>query len=882
MADERLSFIVEVRDRGTAILSAVASKLDGVDSAQKRVTKSTRQYADSAAKLTGLEDKHADMLGRVTVAEQRLSEVRGNANAKLSQIARAEQSLLKARRDAARAAKTVAREIEKAATPDGQKSGRSFVQGLLHWLGKGAGDLEAAGKAAGEDVNARLIGALKTPYVGPILAGVITAAALTVLPAAGAVAGGAIVAGVGAGLAALPIVFAAKSQRVRDAWRSTLADMGADVRVLSKPFETVLVALSVVARRTLANLKPELAGAFKDLAPGLASFGDQIGRTFERIGPAIRPVSQAFAAVLVALGPGLQSAINSIAGGLIRLSQSVKANPTALADFVRGIGAITGDLLHFLAILNDADGQFKKFTGGLSLVTAVMDALRFAIDLALTPFVLFLKSLGYIADALNFLAGKLGLGKVMTDQTAEALKHAGDASNQMAGSVKAAAKPVESLTDKINRQTSATDALITSMYRAQNLALGAAGAEIAYKQSVADATASLKENGRTLNDNTAKGRANHSALVNLAQAANDQVSAMLKANAGTVAASQAAQASRAQFIGMAEKMGLSKTAAKKLADQLLLTQAQIDKLHGKTVLVKYTTSGTIAGFTQQQRLDHGLAVGGLVTGPGTGTSDTAGLFALSNNEYVVKAASASKYGSKAMSSVNNGTATIIPGMAAGGPVVDFHSEGVFKNAAQAQKILGAMFGGTGPVGPAGAGVQRWRAVALQALALAHEPAAWLPSLLARMQRESGGNPSAQNNWDANAKRGTPSKGLMQVIQPTFDAYGNGLRGRGIFDPLANVYAAIRYTVARYGSGPAGWNKAGGYRNGGWLMPGQLALNETRKPEAVFNQHQLAAMNRPIVIENKMVLDGKVIQQSLVHLNHSKGYRGLGFGPGERV
>lgn len=35
------------------------------------------------------------------------------------------------------------------------------------------------------------------------------------------------------------------------------------------------------------------------------------------------------------------------------------------------------------------------------------------------------------------------------------------------------------------------------------------------------------------------------------------------------------------------------------------------------------------------------------------------------------------------------------------------------------------------------------------------------------RRESNFNPNAANNWDSNAKKGTPSKGLMQFIEPTF-------------------------------------------------------------------------------------------------------------------
>ncbi|MGW1840890.1 transglycosylase SLT domain-containing protein, partial [Streptomyces sp. NPDC002067] len=39
-----------------------------------------------------------------------------------------------------------------------------------------------------------------------------------------------------------------------------------------------------------------------------------------------------------------------------------------------------------------------------------------------------------------------------------------------------------------------------------------------------------------------------------------------------------------------------------------------------------------------------------------------------------------------------------------------------------------------------------------------------------IMRESSGNPNAVNDWDINAINGIPSKGLLQVIQPTFDTY----------------------------------------------------------------------------------------------------------------
>ncbi|MFH9983582.1 transglycosylase SLT domain-containing protein [Streptomyces sp. NPDC017179] len=68
-----------------------------------------------------------------------------------------------------------------------------------------------------------------------------------------------------------------------------------------------------------------------------------------------------------------------------------------------------------------------------------------------------------------------------------------------------------------------------------------------------------------------------------------------------------------------------------------------------------------------------------------------------------------------------------------------------------------------------------------------------------IMRESGGNPNAQNNWDVNARKGTPSKGLLQVISPTFKAYHVAGTAHSLTDPVANITAAANYAAHRYGS-----------------------------------------------------------------------------------
>ncbi|GGW95004.1 transglycosylase SLT domain-containing protein [Streptomyces chryseus] len=66
-------------------------------------------------------------------------------------------------------------------------------------------------------------------------------------------------------------------------------------------------------------------------------------------------------------------------------------------------------------------------------------------------------------------------------------------------------------------------------------------------------------------------------------------------------------------------------------------------------------------------------------------------------------------------------------------------------------------------------------------------------------RESSGNPRAINNWDINAINGIPSKGLLQVIKPTFDAYHIAGTKHDQYDPVANIVAACNYAADRYGS-----------------------------------------------------------------------------------
>ncbi|NJP45570.1 transglycosylase SLT domain-containing protein [Actinacidiphila epipremni] len=65
-------------------------------------------------------------------------------------------------------------------------------------------------------------------------------------------------------------------------------------------------------------------------------------------------------------------------------------------------------------------------------------------------------------------------------------------------------------------------------------------------------------------------------------------------------------------------------------------------------------------------------------------------------------------------------------------------------------------------------------------------------------RESSGNPNAINLWDINAKNGIPSKGLLQTIDPTFNAYHVSGTSWNVYNPVANIAAACNYAWHVYG------------------------------------------------------------------------------------
>lgn len=249
-------------------------------------------------------------------------------------------------------------------------------------------------------------------------------------------------------------------------------------------------------------------------------------------------------------------------------------------------------------------------------------------------------------------------------------------------------------------------------------------------------------------------------------------------------------------------------ATKAARDALAAVKADVEGLPNAQRTIEYrmkTGGSTGPGARQQQK-----ATGGMVYGPGTGTSDSIPVW-LSNGEGVNTAAAMEHpENRRAMDFMNAGG--VIPGFKDGGLVsnvkykvtpagaVDLTkltAEAGTAMMAAAQKALEALM----PKVPqaSSAGVEQWRALALKVAADKGYPPSSVQIMLNQMTRESSGNPAAINLYDINARRGTPSKGLLQFIDPTFRAYADPGYNTNIWDPESQMRAWYNYVPARYGS-----------------------------------------------------------------------------------
>lgn len=442
---------------------------------------------------------------------------------------------------------------EGAGKSSGGKFGDSFGANLL---GKVAG----TGAKMGSSLMGTLgeVGGKGGPYM---MAGIAAAVAVGA-PLAGATLGAALTAGVaGAGIG-IGVAAAMRVPQVRAA----------------------AVGLS-------ATFSDELGKIGREWAPTMISAIGQIKGQIPGIGALIRSSIAPAQGYLAPLIDGFTGLVRNILPGMNSLIGKAGPVISVLSDGLKRVGEAIGNAMESVS------GETDNMAAGLEyFIEMLAQGIEFAGDMTAALAAGFGHVLDFITPLVSFFASIPGVGKHFegweaTLKQVQATAHgsrselAGASSSftQLEGTVSKASATNErmAIRQQILNGTMAQGAdaagdLKGAMDALNGAAQNAEQAEIAMKESVKAATEALKENGRTTDINTEKGRANRTALLQLAQAGQTHAQAQYDQTAatrGTAAAEQVAQGayarSRASLIETAQKMGMSRSAAIAYADKIM-------------------------------------------------------------------------------------------------------------------------------------------------------------------------------------------------------------------------------------------------------------------------------------------------------------------------
>jgi TP901 family phage tail tape measure protein len=218
---------------------------------------------------------------------------------------------------------------------------------------------------------------------------------------------------------------------------------------------------------------------------------------------------------------------------------------------------------------------------------------------------------------------------------------------------------LDETTGSMQSQITTATALSAKLEHLNSSTLDSRSTERDWQAAVDDATASMKANGTTLDNNTVAGRENNAVLDAMSQAAIAHASAMSKDGKSVDQVNGFLTTSHARLVTTAEDMGMSKTAAEKYADSVLKipavapTKATFDHkqadsdvhafqgtvnsmlagINDETVKIKLSAQAKKVENTLSRFGGSGFAGGGAVRGPGTGTSDSI-LIRASNDEHM--------------------------------------------------------------------------------------------------------------------------------------------------------------------------------------------------------------------------------------------------------
>ncbi|MEU1122126.1 hypothetical protein ABZ371_00700 [Streptomyces sp. NPDC005899] len=419
--------------------------------------------------------------------------------------------------------------------------------------------------------------------------------------------------------------------------------------------------------------------------------------------------------------------IDKMTSSLGQFAQSGKVAGEAARVFGKDMGSLLKSLNVLAAGSRSADDFFKAWEKNPGSVRGMKKEVE-ALDKSLASMVSSGKG-DLAAAALSRIKGQMtaagmstsGLNSKLTEYQ-DALAGAAFEQQLIEQSMGLFGAQATAVQQKLDAQKASADGLRQAIQALSNVQRAGLSGMIGFEASIDAATTAIKGHesalsltGGKLNLNSEKSREAATALNDLAAKTDEAAAQARESGASWETVNGIYARGRAALIRSADAMGLNRTEAAALADQILRTpdktaklKGNIEDLEGKlatakaklarvpdsrrakvraeisdlqnkiaqaqgalanlrdrsvTITTRYVVVGDASAArkagsygAQLKYADGGLVGypgGGMVRGPGTGTSDSI-VARVSNNEYVVKAKSVAKYGVAFMNAINEG------------------------------------------------------------------------------------------------------------------------------------------------------------------------------------------------------------------------------------
>lgn len=417
----------------------------------------------------------------------------------------------------------------------------------------------------------------------------------------------------GAALAvAAPIAFAIGAQIASSLSAGLLLLGGAGLAALiGSQFEEV----RTVATNVFAALRQDFLEAASAFTGSFFTAIEAVRQRFTQLQPELVLI---FAKITRTLEPLVDAVFDFIEAALPGISAAFSDIDKFLVPLQRGLSMIGESVGNFFQTITENENSAAAFEDLLIFVSQIIDLFTLAVNAGLDLF-------GVIQD-IGVATGVVGDTVTSYHKYTGGVERATEGAARFRGQIISTIVPLEQQEKAIEEGNRALDRLTGLLFESKQ-------GEIDFQRSVDDLTASVAENGRTLNINKEAGRQNAEQLLRMAQIAIDTRDTQIELGVGVDTAQAAFVKQRDEIYRVARNLGLSEKATEDLIGVLLklpppkatgVTKGTITNLQSAISLIRTLLGllpglgglGSVLGAGEQGIAGH--ANGGVFSSPHLG------------------------------------------------------------------------------------------------------------------------------------------------------------------------------------------------------------------------------------------------------------------------